>query len=174
MKKNILVIAVFAIAVLFSNETTAQKFGGLDKSPADIAMYRTKADGPIMKVIYSRPQLKGRTLESLAPSGKVWRMGANESTEVTFYKDVTFGGKSVKAGSYTMFAIPGKSEWTIMLSKSLHTWGSGSYKDSNDVVRVTAKVFKADKTIEAFSIAYSKTGDVYFGWGNTVVTTSVK
>ena len=176
MKKNILAIAVFAIAVLFSNDLSAQKFSTLDKSPMDAASFPTdyKISDKIVKVVYSRPQLKGRALESLAPSGKVWRMGANESTEVTFYKDVTFGGKSVKAGSYTMFAIPGKSEWTIMLSKSLHTWGSGSYKDSNDVVRVTAKVSKADKVIEAFSIAYSKTGDVYFGWGNTVVTTSVK
>jgi len=173
MKKNVLVIAMFAIAVLFSNETTAQKFGGLDKSPADIAMYRTKA-GPVMKVIYSRPQLKGRTVASLTPAGKVWRVGANESTEVTFYKDVYFGGKSVKAGTYTMYAIPGKSDWTIIISSKLHTWGSGSYKKANDVVRVKAKVSKGDKAVEAFSIAYSRNGDVYFGWGNTIVSTTVK
>jgi hypothetical protein len=174
MKKNVLVIAMFAIAVLFSNETTAQSFRGLDKSPADIAMYRTKADGPVMKVIYSRPQLKGRTVASLTPAGKVWRVGANESTEVTFYKNVYFGGKSVKAGTYTMYAIPGKTEWTIIISNKLHTWGSGSYKEANDVVRVKAKVSSSDKSVEAFSIGYSNSGDVYFGWGNTIVTTSVK
>ena len=173
MKKNVLVIALFAIAMLFSNETTAQKFRGLDKSPADIAMYNTKT-GPVMKVIYSRPQLKGRTVESLTPAGKVWRVGANESTEVTFYKDVYFGGKSVKAGTYTMYAIPGKSEWTIIISNKLHTWGSGSYKKANDVVRVKAKVNKKDKFIEAFSIAFSKSGALYFGWGNIVVSTTVK
>jgi len=174
MKKNVLVIAIFAVAVLFSNNLSAQSFRGLDKSPADIAMYSTKSDGPVMKVIYSRPQLKGRTVASLTPAGKVWRVGANESTEVTFYKNVTFGGKSVKAGTYTMFAIPGSSEWTIIISKKLHTWGSGSYKQANDVVRVKAKVSKGSKAVEAFSIAYSKTGDVYFGWGNTIVATSVK
>lgn len=174
MKKNVFLIAVFAIAVLFSNESTAQKFRGLDKSPADIAMYSTKADGPVMRIIYSRPQLKGRTVESLTPAGKVWRMGANESTEVTFYKDVYFGGKSVKAGTYTMFAIPNASKWTIIINKGLHTWGSGRYKQSNDVVRVNAKVSKSSKPIEAFSIAYSKKGDVYLGWGNTIVSTSVK
>jgi hypothetical protein len=174
MKKNVFVIAVLAVAMLFSNEISAQKFRGLDKSPADIAMYSTKADGPIMKVIYSRPQLNGRTVASLTPEGKVWRVGANESTEVTFYKNVSFGGKSVKAGTYTMFAIPGKAEWTIIISKSLHTWGSGRYNKANDVVRVKAKVSKGDKAVEAFSIAFSKTGDVYFGWGNTIVATSVK
>ena len=173
MKKNVLVIALFAIAVLFSNETNAQKFAKLDASPADIAMHRT-SDGPVMKVVYSRPQLKGRTVASLTPAGKVWRVGANESTEVTFYKNVTFGGKSVKAGTYTMFAIPGDYEWTIMISKSLHTWGSGSYKEANDVVRVKAKVSKGKKAVEAFAISFSKTGEMHFGWGNTVVTTSVK
>jgi hypothetical protein len=174
MKKNVFVIAVLAVAMLFSTEISAQSFRGLDKSPADIAMYSTKADGPVMKVIYSRPQLKGRTVASLTPAGKVWRVGANESTEVTFYKNVMFGGKSVKAGTYTMFAIPGAKEWTIIISSKLHTWGSGSYKPANDVVRVKAKVSKGDKSVEAFSIGYSKTGAVYFGWGNTIVTTSVK
>ena len=174
MKKNVLIIALFAVAVLFSNETTAQKFRGLDKSPADIAMFSTKADGAIAKVIYSRPQLKGRKMSKLAPAGKVWRLGANESTEVRFYKDVTFGGKSVKAGTYTMFAIPGDSEWTIILNKALHTWGSGSYKQANDLVRVKGKVSKGSSAVEALSIMFSKKGEMLIGWGNTVVTVPVK
>lgn len=173
MKKNILVIALFAIAVLFSNETTAQKFPKMDKSPADIAMYSTKADGAIAKVVYSRPQLKGRNMSKLAPAGKVWRLGANESTEVRFYKDVMLGGKAVKAGTYTMFAIPGDSEWTIILNKELHTWGSGSYKQANDVVRATGKVSKNSKFVEALAITFSK-GDMYIGWGDTIVTVPVK
>jgi hypothetical protein len=173
MKKNVLVIALFVMAVLFSNETTAQKFGGLDKSPADIAMLRTKADGTVVKVIYSRPQLKGRAIAKLTPAGKVWRLGANESTEIRVYKDVMFGGKSVKAGTYTMFAIPGKSEWTIILNKALHTWGSGRYKQANDVVRVTGKVSKGSSFVEALAITFSK-GNMYIGWANTVVSVPVK
>jgi len=159
--------------MLFSNETNAQKFRGLDKSPADIAMYSTKADGPIMKVIYSRPQLKGRTVESLTPAGKVWRVGANESTEVTFYKDVNFGGTNVKAGTYTMYATPGKSEWSIMINSKLHTWGSGSYKAENNVASVKGKVSESSKNIEAFSITYAN-GNMYLGWGKTIVAVSVK
>lgn len=174
MKKSILITALFVVAVLFSNETTAQKFRGLDKSPADIAMYSTKADGAIAKVIYSRPQLNGRDMSKLAPAGKVWRLGANESTEVRFYKDVTFGGQSVKAGTYTMFAIPGDSEWTIILNKALHTWGSGSYKEANDLVRVTGKVSTNKDSVEALAIMFSKTGDMLIGWANTVVTVPVK
>jgi hypothetical protein len=173
MKKNVFLIAIFAVAMLFSNETTAQKFRGLDKSPLDVAMYSTKADGPIMKIIYSRPQLKGRTVESLAKPGKVWRLGANESTEVIFYKDVTFGGTKIKAGTYTMYAIPGKSEWKFMINSKLHTWGAGSYKEANNVATVKGKVSNSSKSIEAFSITYAN-GNAYFGWGNTLVAVSVK
>ena len=174
MKKNVLVIALFAVAVLFSNETTAQKFSGLDKSPADIAMFSSKEDGTVAKVVYSRPQLKEREIEKLAPAGKVWRLGANESTEIRFYKDVQFGGKSVKAGTYTMFAIPGDSEWTIILNNALHTWGSGSYKEENDVVRVSGAVSKGADFVEALSIVFSKEGEMHIGWANTVVTISIK
>jgi len=174
MKKNVFVIAFLAIAVLFTNETTAQKFSGLDKSPADIAMYSTKDDGAVVKVVYSRPQLRGRDMAKLAPAGKIWRLGANESTEIRIYKDIMFGDKSVKAGTYTMFAIPGDSEWTIILNKALHTSGSGSYNEANDLVRVKGKVSKGSDFVEALAITFSKTGDMYIGWANTVVTIPVK
>ena len=59
MKKNVFLIAVLAVAMLFSNEISAQKFRGLDKSPADIAVFRTKEAGVKTKIVYSRPQLKG-------------------------------------------------------------------------------------------------------------------
>ena len=174
MKKNVLVIAFFAVALLFSSEINAQKFPGLDKSPADIALYPRRGADKVMKIVYSRPQLKGRTVSSLAPAGKMWRLGANEATEVTFYKDVMFGGKSVKAGTYAMFAIPGASEWTIILNKDLNVWGNYQYKAGQDVVKVMAKVSKGETAVEAFSVAYSKTGDIHLGWGTTVVTIPVK
>lgn len=174
MKKNVFVIAVLAVAMLFSNEISAQKFAKLDKSPADIALYKTKADGVKAKIVYGRPQLNGRTVASLTPVGKMWRLGANEATEVTFYNNVMFGGKSVKAGTYAMFAIPGAKEWTIILNKDLNVWGNYQYKAGQDVAKVMAKVSKGTSSLEAFSIAYSKTGDILLGWGTTVVTIPVK
>lgn len=65
-----------------------------------------KISDKIVKVIYSRPQLNGRDLVKLAPPEKVWRTGANEAAEITFYKDVIFGGKALKAGTYSLFTIP--------------------------------------------------------------------
>ncbi|NVK51840.1 MAG: DUF2911 domain-containing protein [Flavobacteriaceae bacterium] len=174
MKKNVLVIAIFAIAVLFSNQITAQKFRSLDKSPLDQVTYATKADGVIAKVFYSRPQLKGRRINKLIPEGKLWRLGANEATEITFKKDVVFGGKSVKAGTYTMFAIPGKTEWTIILNKDTNVWGAYQYKEAQDVVRVKGKVSSSMAPIEAFSIAFDDNMNMYLGWGYTVVKVDIK
>lgn len=174
MKKRILSLAILVIAIVFSSETVAQKFPPLDKSPADISLFPRRGAEKVMKIVYSRPQLKGRTVESLAKEGKMWRLGANEATEITFYKDVTFGDKAVKAGTYAMFAIPGKSEWTIILNKDLNVWGNYQYKEGQDVARTTAKVSNNNDSVEAFSITYSENGDILLGWGNTVVTIPVK
>ena len=179
MKKNLLFIAFIAIGLLFSNEITAQKFAGLDKSPMDGASYPTdyKESNKMVKIIYGRPQLKGRTVEKLAPKGKVWRTGANEAPEITFYKDVTFGGKAVKAGTYSLFTIPNDGEWTVILSTAENVWGSYFYKENEDVVRVSGVVSESAEVIEAFSIAFDGEGNnanMHFGFGTPVVTVPVK
>jgi hypothetical protein len=159
----------FAFIFIFSLNMNAQKFAGLDKSPLDIAYFRTDRNAsPMAKVIYSRPQLKGRDLSTLAPNGKVWRTGANEATEIKFYQDTKFGDKMVKAGTYSLYTIPGDKEWTIILNKDLDVWGAFGYKESNDVLRVMAPVSKGDP-IEAFSIAFDN-GNMYLAWGATRVT----
>lgn len=147
----------------------AQKFSGLDKSPMDAAIYKTSRNAPaIAKVIYSRPQLKGRSLSTLAPNGKVWRTGANEAASITLYNDVKIGGESVSAGEYSLFTIPGEKEWTIIISKDINVWGAYSYNKANDVIRVTAPVSSGD-SLEAFSITFSK-DNLNLGWGTTRVT----
>ena len=179
MKKNVLVIALFAVAVLFSNETTAQKFNKLDKSPMDAASFPSdyKISNKIVKVVYSRPQLNDRDMAKLAPAGKVWRTGANEAAEITFYKDVTFGGQAVKAGSYTLFTIPNEGEWTVILSTAKNVWGAYFYDMKEDVVRVSGKVSKSDEVIESFSIVFEgeeENAIMYLGWANTIVSVPVK
>ncbi|UMB59744.1 DUF2911 domain-containing protein [Lutibacter sp. A80] len=179
MKKNVLFIAVITIAFLFTNEMSAQKFADLDKSPMDAAAYPVsyKESNKLVKVTYSRPQLKGRTVEKLAPSNKVWRTGANEATEITFYADVVFGGTPVKAGTYTLFTIPNKDEWTVILSTAKNVWGSYFYKESEDVVRVKGTVSESKESIEAFSIAFDGKDDainMFLGFGNTLVTVPIK
>ena len=179
MKKAILSIAICAIALISTTNANAQECAPMDKSPMDAASYPVNwrnAD-KLVKVIYSRPQLKGRSLDKLAPSGKVWRTGANEAVEITFYSDVLFGGKEVEAGTYTLFTIPSDDEWTVILSNQKNVWGSYFYDKSQDVERVMAKVKSLTKPIEAFSIVFDGEDDsamMHLGWANTLVSVPVE
>ena len=179
MKKRIVTFATVILALVATNTLTAQKFDGLDKSPMDVASYPSahKISNKFVKIAYSRPQLKGRDLATLVPQDKVWRTGANEAAEITFYKDVTFGDKKVKAGSYTLFTIPGESEWTVILSTAKNVWGAYFYNESEDVVRVKASVSKSENEIEAFSIVFEgeeNNINMHLGWGNTIVSLPIK
>ena len=94
MNKKLLVITILFFSGIFLNKAIAQDFKKLDKSPMDMASYpdNYRISEKVIKIIYSRPQLKGRSLANLAKFGRKWRTGANEATEITFYKDVNFGG----------------------------------------------------------------------------------
>jgi hypothetical protein len=179
MKKSILLIALLAVFLGTSSDITAQKFVKVDASPMDAAAFPSnwrEAD-KLVKVVYSRPQLKGRTLDKLAPNDKVWRTGANEATEITFYKNVVFGGKEVSAGTYTLFTIPTNEDWTVILSKQKNVWGSYFYDEKDDVVRVKGIVTTSDEPIEAFSIVFEGENNdttMYLGWGNKIVSVPVK
>lgn len=175
--KNLFALTLFAVA-LFTNEAMAQKFSGLDKSPADIASFPAsyKESNKSVRVIYSRPQLKGRDMATLAPNGKVWRTGANEAAEITFYKDATFGGEQVAAGTYALFTIPGDGEWTIILNKNINQWGAYSYDSTADVARVKGGVSEGGEALEAFSMAFKEVeggAHLVMGWGTTRVATPV-
>jgi hypothetical protein len=177
MKNFFLSIAFFTITLISTTETNAQGFKGLDKSPMDAATYPSsyKISNKVVKVTYGRPQLKGRALRKLAPVDKVWRTGANEAAEITFYKDVTFGGKAVKAGTYTLFTIPKtEGDWIVILSTAKNVWGSYYYKENQDVVRVAGTVSTSEKSIEAFSMMFADDMTLKMGWENTVVSVSIK
>ena len=174
MNKHITLLLT-VITFGFGLTSQAQKFSGLDKSPADIATYPSsyRVADKAVKIIYSRPQLKGRSMAQLAPNGKVWRTGANEAVEVTFYKDVTLGGSAIKAGTYSLFTIPGNDEWTVIINSKLNQWGAYSYDESADVARVSGSVSTSDEALEAFSMAFKEEGDevhLVMGWGTTRVS----
>lgn len=175
MKKLKFISAVaFGFLLFLTTNVQAQKFPGLDKSPLDQALF--PADNKIptktAKVIYSRPQLKGRALSELAPAGKVWRTGANEATEITFYKDVNLGKTKVKAGTYSLYTIPGEKEWTIILNKDINIWGAYSYKEANDVARLVVPATQTEESLEAFSMVFTKADNgmiLNLGWDKTRV-----
>ncbi len=173
--KNFITLFCFILAICFSSDLIAQNFPDLDKSSADIASY--PRNNPIVKVVYGRPLLKGRDLSQLIPEGKVWRTGANESTEITFFRDVNFGGTDVKAGTYTLFSVWGPNGFTVILNSNLNTWGTYGYNPEKDILRTNASISDLDKPLEAFSMTFTETNDVitlHMGWDTKSAAVQIK
>ncbi len=113
-----------------------------------------------IEVVYSRPSAKGRVmLGGNNPYGEVWRTGANSATRITFSTAVTLEGAHVDAGTYELFTIPGKDEWTVILQKELKQWGAYTYDQKNDVLRVTAHPVELAEPIETFTIDFNDLRD---------------
>ncbi|PIF01604.1 MAG: asparagine synthetase B [Maribacter sp.] len=173
--KKLVTLSLIMLTLVCTNNLSAQKFSGLDKSPMDMAYFPSsyKVTDKAIRVIYSRPQLKGRSVSELAPAGEVWRTGANEAVEITFYKDANIGGTDIKAGTYSLFTIPGKKEWTIILNSNLNQWGAYSYSKKGDIARVKAATSTGSDSLDAFSIAFKEIEGgthLVMGWGTVRVT----
>ncbi|UPK68265.1 DUF2911 domain-containing protein [Chitinophaga filiformis] len=137
---------------------------------------RITAEGKNVKIAYGQPSKRNRVIfGELVPYGKVWRLGANEATEITFAKDGSFGGKPVKAGTYTLFTIPEASEWTFILNSELKQWGAYDYdkiKDKN-VLEVKAKATKTSAPVEKLTITLPA-NKLVVEWDQTHVEVPVK
>jgi hypothetical protein len=171
-------------AVQASSSTPAVKFPPLDKSPLDIAYYpanypvlkiQDKATEPLMaRVIYSRPQKEGRTIfGELVELGKVWRLGANEATEIELYRDVRVKDKKLPKGRYSLYAIPTEAQWTLIFNKDTDSWGAFKYDEKKDVLRVNVPVQKNPAPLDPFSIMFNKSAagaDMVIAWDEAMVT----
>ncbi len=172
MKKTTLISSLMlAFTMLLTLNINAQDFPRMDKSPMDAAAFPTsyKESNKKIKIIYSRPQLNGRSLEKLAPEGEVWRTGANEAAEITLYEPMIVGKEArVEAGTYTFYLIPGKEEWTGIISSDLNVWGSYFYNKKNDIARFSIPATSDKDTLEAFSITFREAEEgatMHLGWG---------
>lgn len=122
--------------------TSAQAQSALLDLPRDSqhAVITQKIGITNITINYHRPLVKGRKIfGSLEGYGKVWRAGANENTTIEFSDPVTVEGQSLAAGEYGLHMIPGESEWMVIFSKTATAWGSFSYDQKDDALRVTVK-----------------------------------
>jgi hypothetical protein len=163
-KKIVLVLALLAGICTVNAQSDASS---LDKSPLDMSYYpgdypilkiQEKISGPpVARVIYSRPQKKGRVLfGDLVQYGQVWRLGANEATEIEFFQDVKIDDKKVKKGRYTLYALVDTGAWTLILNKETDTWGAFRYDMSKDILRTTVPVQRLPAITENLSMAFEK------------------
>ncbi len=123
-------------------------------SPATTLKQRIGATD--IEVVYSRPSAKGRVmLGGNNPYGQVWRTGANSATRISFSTPVSVEGSHLDAGTYELFTIPNKDQWTIIFQKAGDQWGAYAYDPKNDVLRVTATPVALAEPVETFTIEFN-------------------
>jgi hypothetical protein len=143
------------LTVLFATAAFAQ-MGGSRPSPAASATCDL-GGGKTVKTDYSSPRMKGRKIYGeLVPFGEVWRTGANEATTFVASADVMVGGKTIPAGTYTIFTVPKADKWTLIINKKTGEWGIPYKYESDELARVDMNVSKLPAPVENFTIAYDK------------------
>lgn len=149
------------VLCLTAQEVLAQEALKLRPSPLEIVTFKSPED-TYVKITYGRPQKRGRNIfGELVPFGKVWRTGANEATEITTTADIILAGNTIPAGTYTVFSIPEKDQWTIILNKELGQWGAYRYDESKDLIRFTVPTKQLTEVYEPFTIEFEQnTNDV--------------
>lgn len=167
------VIIVALVAVVGYINTKKEK----SFSPEDQLVFN--ADDLTIKVFYNRPFKKGRDIfGSLVPYNKVWRTGANESTTFETNKDLDIEGKTLKAGKYSLWTIPGPERWTIIFNSQYGQWGINSKGEANrdpslDLLQTQVTPLLQEQVFEQFTISFEKTGgrdaEMVLLWDKTLV-----
>ncbi len=183
MKKVYLITSLLFFALQLSMAQEAQvtpdpeKISGEEvearKSP--LAVTTLRSGDAYAKIVYSQPHLRGRQmLGDKVSYGKVWRLGANEATEIFLTADLKIGEKTLDAGAYSVYAIPEKDKWTLIFNHSLGQWGAYGYNEKKDAARVEVPVKEAPMNFEAFTIWFDAEGpSLNMAWGDTWVNVPV-
>ena len=179
---------MIALLCFFSFSVFAQvQPTDLDKSPMDmnyspqsypiLKMNGKTSAPPNCRIIYSRPQKAGRVIfGGIVTYGQVWRLGANEATEIEFYNNVKINGKTIAKGKYSIYAICNETKWTIILNNEKDVWGL-YYNSKKDVLRTDVPVTNTDKIAEVFTAYFEdvKGGtNLIFMWDNVKVSLPIK
>lgn len=171
--KKIVVTGLLCTLLFISNFSSAQSFNAIDEIPHDIAYFReSNVTLPLVKVVYGRPsKTSEKVFGSQVAFNEIWRTGANEATEVKFFKDVQFGDQEIKAGTYVLYTIPNESEWEVILNSNLDVLGAFQYNALFDVAKIKVPVTKAED-LEVFSIGFKEKDDkleMVLAWDTTRV-----
>jgi hypothetical protein len=171
-----LLITALLLAPGLSAQTPPLKIDFPAASPA--ASLKQRVGLTDIEVSYSRPGMKGRTVfGDLVPYDQVWRTGANTATKISFSTAVKLNGSSIPSGTYELFTIPGKSEWTVIIHKDESEWGAYTYDAKNDIVRLKAVPALLPEAIETFTISLNDVRDesatLNLAWEKTRVSVSI-
>jgi hypothetical protein len=171
----LIILAVLASVFVFFRFYYTKSF-----SPSATAEF--DKDNLRITVDYCQPSKKGRLIfgdekdKALVPYGKWWRTGANEATVIKFSKDVQLGGKPLKAGTYSLFTIPQKNSWTIIINEEVGQWGL-SYDEKKNVLTTEAPATQTGNSLEQFKIDLTEQAsgaDMILAWDDTQVVVPIR
>lgn len=183
--KNLFATLIFLFAAQVS--FAQLKPTDLDNSPLDVTYFppdypKKKLSGqqiasePIARILYSRPQKKGRHIfGEEVKYNEIWRLGANESTEIEFFRPVTLGGKRIHKGRYTMYCIPTLNKWTLIINKDNFNWGSFIYRPERDLARIDVPVQRLTNSVEALTMYFENgpANQLVIMWDEAKVTVPI-
>jgi hypothetical protein len=178
MRRMAIVYSAFLLVLaVAANPLRAQQDKSKRPSPPATAKCEL-AGGKTVTIDYSSPRKKGRNIfPDLVKYDAVWRTGANEATTFVTTGDVMVGNAHVPAGSYTLFTIPGKDKWTLIISKKTGEWGTDYPGEKEDLARVEMKAGTASAPVENFTISFDKAGKgctLKLAWDTTTASVSVE
>lgn len=146
--------------------------------PSPVAIVSVRYKDAYVKVTYSRPSKRGREIfGKLVPYGQVWRTGANEATEITLTQNIQVQGTLLKAGTYSLFTIPEKDTWTIIINSDVGLWGSYNYNSKLDQMRFVVPVQLTDEFHEQFTMRFdqrNELADLIMVWDNIRISIPIK
>lgn len=151
----------------------------LQLQPSPLAMATARYKDAYLKITYSSPHKRGREIfGKLVPYGQIWRTGANQATELTATRDLQINGSLLKAGTYSLFTIPDREKWTVVLNSDLGLWGSYNYNPKMDVMRFEVSVQNSGGLVyEPFTIVVqpkNDKADIILLWDRTRVSFPVQ
>lgn len=172
MRTSLLLVLLLASAVSSAQDAVKPR-------PSPLAIVSSRYKDAYIKITYSQPHKRGRSIfGGLVPYGQVWRTGANEATELTVTKDIKINGADLKAGSYSLYTIPEKDKWTIILNRDLGMWGAYNYNVKMDVMRFEVPVVPVTEFVyEAFTILIdprNNRADLVLAWDRTKVVIPIQ
>ncbi len=178
MKQILAISCLFISTILLAQPKPTE----LDKSPMDMSYWPANypllkmkgmaKDQPIARVIYGRPLKGGRSIfGGIIKYNELWRLGANEATEIEFFKNVKIGGKLIAKGRYTFYCMPTEKKWTLILNKDNFCWGNFTYDGKKDLLRTDVNIEKNSENVEAFTIYFE---DIKNGANMVIVWDEIK
>lgn len=142
--------------------------------PSPLVKVNTEVDGVKIDMEYGSPSVKGRVIwGELVAYSEVWRIGANEATWISFDKNVTVNGSNLTAGKYSVFAIPGENEWTIIFNKVWNQWGAYKYDANEDALRLVVKPIMGNEIKERLVFEVNN-GNLNFAWEKLSFSLAIK